>query len=134
MSNNIIKELVSDILDLDDIMFSVNSGSGICEVKSEKGLPVRINDKWMTIGDEDKLWHIHLNLENISMAKFVKEGRQSGKNGYSIRFFDTTGTIAMRTNFVKMYDDAGKLIVEKSKRYEELFAKYGKREVVSFDK
>jgi Haem utilisation ChuX/HutX len=132
MSHNLIKELVSDILSLDDIMFSVNSGSGICEVRNERGLPVRINDKWMTIGHEDKSWHIHLNLQNVTSAKFVKETRQSGISGYSIRFFDSNGNIAMRANFVKMYDDNGNLLSAKSRRYDELFIKYGKREILSF--
>ena len=36
MSHDLIKELVSDILDLDDIMLSVNSGSGICEVRTQR--------------------------------------------------------------------------------------------------
>jgi hypothetical protein len=132
MSHNLIKELVSDVLSLDDIMFSVNSGSGICEVRNETGLPVRINDKWMTIGHEDKSWHIHLNLQNVTSAKFVKETRQNGIIGYSIRFFDSNGNIAMRANFVKMYDDNGNLLSEKSRKYDELFIKYGKREILSF--
>ena len=132
MSHNLIKELVSDILNLDDIMFSVNSGSGICEVRTERGLPVRINDKWMTIGHEDKSWHIHLNLENVTTARFVKETRLSGIDGYSIRFFDSNGNIAMRANFVKMYDENGNLLLAKSRRYDELFIKYGKREVLLF--
>lgn len=132
MSHNLIKELVSDILSLDDIMFSVNSGSGICEVRNERGLPVRINDKWMTIGQEDKPWHIHLNLQNVTTAKFVKETRQSGISGYSIRFFDSNGNIALRANFVKMYDDNGNLLSAKTRSYDELFIKYGKREILSF--
>jgi putative heme iron utilization protein len=132
MSNNLIKELVSDILSVDDIMFSVNSGSGICEVRNERGSPVRIKDKWMTIGNEDKSWHIHLNLQNVTTAKFVKENRQNGTSGYSIRFFDSNGNIAMRANFVKMYDDNGNLLSAKSRRYYELFIKYGKKEILSF--
>ena len=52
MSHDLVNELVSDLLDIDDIMLSVNSGSGICEVRPERGLPVRIKDKWMTIGNE----------------------------------------------------------------------------------
>jgi putative heme iron utilization protein len=132
MSYSLIKELISDILNLDDIMFSVNSGSGICEVKTERGLPIRVNDKWMTIGYEDKSWHIHLNLELVTIAKFVIETRQSGMNGYSIRFFDSTGNIALRANFVKMYDDSGNLISAKSMKYDEIFRKYGKKEVISF--
>ncbi len=132
MSYNLIKELISDILNLDDIMFSVNSGSGICEVKIEKGLPIRMSDKWMTIGHEDKSWHIHLNLELVTTAKFVIETRQNGINGYSIRFFDSKGNIALRANFVKMYDDSGNLISAKSMKYDEIFRKYGKKEVISF--
>jgi putative heme iron utilization protein len=132
MSHNLIYELVSDILDIDDIMLSVNSGSGICEVRIERGLPVRIKDKWMTIGNEDKSWHIHLNLENVKTAKFVTEIRESGMNGYSVRFFDSNGNIAIRANFVKMYDDNGNLSAAKFDRYNELFTKYGKKQIISF--
>ncbi len=133
MSHHLINELVSDILDIDDIMLSVNSGNGICEVRTERGLPVRIKDKWMTIGNEDKSWHIHLNLDNVKTAKFVTEVRQSGMNGYSIRFFDSNSNVAMRANFVKMYDDNGNLRSPKFDRYDELFTKYGRKEIVSFN-
>ncbi|HJU78569.1 MAG TPA: ChuX/HutX family heme-like substrate-binding protein [Nitrososphaeraceae archaeon] len=133
MSQNIIKELVSDILSIDDIILSINSGSGICEVRTERGLPVRIKDKWMTIGNEDKSWHIHLNIDNVKTAKFVTENRESGMNGYSVRFFDSKGNIAMRANFIKMYDVNGNLHSAKFSRFEELFTKYGKKQVISFD-
>ena len=133
MSHDLIKELVSDILDLDDIMLSLNSGSGICEVRTQRDLPIRIKDKWMTIGNEDKSWHIHLNLDNVKTAKFVKEVRESGMTGYSVRFFDSNANIAMRANFVKMYSDNGNLLSEKSSRYDALFTKYGKKEVITFN-
>jgi putative heme iron utilization protein len=125
-----MKELLSDILDLDDIMFSINSGSGICEVRTERGLPIRISDKWLTIGYEDKSWHIHLNLEQVTTARFVTETRQSGMSGYSIRFFDSKGNIALRANFIKMYDNDGNLIPEKSMKYDKIFKKYGKKEEI----
>jgi len=132
MSYGVIKELVSDILKIENIMFSISSGSGICEVKCEKDLPVRASDKWLTIGNEVKPWHIHLNLENVTMAKFVIEERQSGMNGYSIRFYDSQGNIIMRANFVKMYDDDHTLIPKKYDKFNELFIKYGNTEIVSF--
>ena len=132
MPHDLITELVSDILDIDDIMLSVNSGSGICEVRIERGLPVRIKDKWMTIGNEDKSWHIHLNLEGVKTAKFVSEIRESGMNGYSVRFFDSNGKVAMRANFVSMYDDNGNLLSTKFARYDNLFTKYGKKQSISF--
>ena len=133
MSHDLINKLVSDLLDVDDIMFSVNSGSGICEVRPERGLPVRIKDKWMTIGNEDKSWHIHLNLDNVKTAKFVTEIRESGMNGYSVRFLDSNGNIAMRANFVKMYDENGNLRSTNLSRYDELFTKYGKKQVILFN-
>lgn len=132
MSHDLIYELVSDLIDIDDIMLSVNSGSGICEVRPERGLPVRIKDKWMTIGKEEKSWHIHLNLDNVKTAKFVTEIRDSGMNGYSVRFFDSKGNIVMRANFVKMYDDNGNLRSANLNIYDELFTKYGKNQVISF--
>lgn len=132
MCNDLIYELVSDLIDIDDIMLSVNSGSGICEVRPERGLPVRIKDKWMTIGKEEKSWHIHLNLDNVKTAKFVTEIRDSGMNGYSVRFFDSKGNIVMRANFVKMYDDNGNLRSANLNIYDELFTKYGKNQVISF--
>ena len=132
MSYGVIKELVSDILKIENIMFSISSGSGICEVKCEKDLPVRVSDKWLTIGNEVKPWHIHLNLENVTMAKFVIEERQSGMNGYSIRFYDSQGNIIMRANFVKMYDGDHILIPKKYDKFNQLFIKYGHKEIVSF--
>jgi len=132
MSHHLINELVSDILDIDDIMLSVNSGNGICEVRTDRGLPVRIKDKWMTIGKEEKSWHIHLNLDNVKTARFVTEIRDSGMNGYSVRFFDSKGNIVMRANFVKMYDDNGNLRSANLNIYNELFTKYGKKQVISF--
>ena len=132
MSYGVIKELVSDILKIENIMFSISSGSGICEVKCEKDLPVRVSDKWLTIGNDNKPWHIHLNLENVKMAKFIIEERQSGMNGYSIRFYDSQGNIIMRANFVKMYDDDHTLIPKKYDKYNELFIKYGHKEIISF--
>jgi hypothetical protein len=54
-------------------VFSVNSESRICEARIEKGLSFRIRDKWATIGDESGTWHIHLNMEEIKEARFVKE-------------------------------------------------------------
>lgn len=60
---NLGYELITDILAQENILLSVNSGSGICEARVEKGLPFRIREKWATIGDESRPWHIHLNLD-----------------------------------------------------------------------
>jgi hypothetical protein len=72
-------QLISDVLYQQDILLSVNSGSGsVAEARVEKGLPFRIRDKWATIGDENRPWHIHLNMDEVMEARFVKEPRSDG--------------------------------------------------------
>jgi hypothetical protein len=70
----------------------------------------------------------------VKTAKFVTEIRESGMSGYSVRFFDSNGNIAMRANFVKMYDDSGNLSSAKFDRYNKLFTKFGKKEIISFSR
>jgi putative heme iron utilization protein len=125
-------QLISDILSQQDILLSVNSGSGsIAEARVEKGLPFRIKEKWATIGDDYRPWHIHLNMDEVAEARFVKEPRSDGSQSYSIRFFDSKGNLSMRANFTKMYDSSGILVREKVAKFDEMYTKYGSKELVS---
>ncbi len=130
MKYNLAYQLITDILSQKDILLSVNSGSGICEAKVEEGLSFRIKEKWATIGDEDRPWHIHLNMDEVIEAKFVKEPRSDGKQSYSIRFFNSKGNLAMRANFTKMYDSSGNLLKEKVAKFDEISSKYGSKESI----
>ena len=133
MKYNLAYQLITDILSQKDILLSVNSGSGICEAKVEEGLSFRIKEKWATIGDEDRPWHIHLNMDEVIEAKFVKEPRSDGKLSYSIRFFNSKGSLAMRANFTKMYDSSGNLLKEKVAKFDEISSKYGSKESISLN-
>jgi putative heme iron utilization protein len=125
-------QLISDILSQQDILLSVNSGSGsIAETRMEKGLPFRIREKWATIGDENRPWHIHLNMDEVVEARFIKEPRSDGRQSYSIRFFDSKGNLSMRANFTKMYDNGGNLVNEKVAKFDEMYNKYGGKELLS---
>ena len=64
-------------------------------------------------------------MEKVKQAKFVKEDRSDGRKGYSIRFFDSKGNLAMSANFIGMYDSDGNLIKEKIDRYDEIHRKFG---------
>lgn len=131
MHYDLAYKLISDILSQQDILLSVNSGSGISEARVEKGLPFRIKEKWATIGDEDRPWHIHLNMDEVVQARFVKEPRSDARQSYSIRFFDSKGNLSMRANFTKMYDSNGNLIKEKVAKFDEIYAKYGSKGLLS---
>ncbi|HET6799760.1 MAG TPA: ChuX/HutX family heme-like substrate-binding protein [Nitrososphaeraceae archaeon] len=133
MKYNLAYQLITDILSQKDILLSINSGGGICEAKVEEGLSFRIKEKWATIGDEDRPWHIHLNMDEVIEAKFVKEPRSDGKQSYSIRFFNSKGNLAMRANFTKMYDSSGNPIKEKVAKFDDISSKYGSKESISLN-
>ncbi|MDQ4055831.1 MAG: hypothetical protein M3156_00265 [Thermoproteota archaeon] len=133
MKYNLAYQLITDILSQKDILLSVNSGSGICEAKVEEGLSFRIKEQWATIGDEDRPWHIHLNMDEVIEAKFVKEPRSDGKQSYSIRFFNSKGNLVMRANFTKMYDSSGNPLKEKVAKFDEISSKYGSKESISLN-
>ena len=95
--------LVSSLI----LIFSVRSSGAVCEVKIENNLPLRTHNQWVTIGDENKPWHIHVNIHDTVEARFVKEDKAGSKKvSYSIRFFDVNGGLVLRANFINMYDDA----------------------------
>lgn len=133
MPYDLAYKLISDILSQQDILLSVNSGSGISEARVEKGLPFRIKEKWATIGDEDRPWHIHLNMDEVVQARFVKEPRSDARQSYSIRFFDSKGNLSMRANFTKMYDSSGNSVKEKVAKFDEIASKYGSKESISLN-
>jgi putative heme iron utilization protein len=129
---DVARELISEILSQRDVLISVNSGSGIAELKIETGLRFRIKDKWATIGDDDRPWHLHLNMDEVVEARFIKEPRSSdGRQSYSIRFFDSAGHLSMRANFIKLYDNNGNLIKEKVAKFDEICMKHGGKEILS---
>jgi hypothetical protein len=43
-------------------------------------LPFRIRDKWATIGDDNRPWHVHLNMDEVVEARFVKEPRSDARD------------------------------------------------------
>ena len=96
--------------------------------KYRMNLPLRVSDQYVTIGDEARPWHIHVNLFETKEAMFVIDNKASGRNSYSIRFFDSKGNLVQRANFGRMYDSSDTLIQERLLAYERIFAKYGKKQ------
>ena len=122
------EDIINDIISQDNVMLSVKSSGAVCEVNTEMNLPLRISDQYATIGDETRPWHIHVNLHETKEARFVIENKTSGRNSYSIRFFDSKGNLVLRANFVRMYDSSDTLIQERLLAYERIFSKYGKKQ------
>ena len=127
-SDTTFEDIINDILSQDNVVLSVKSTGAVCEVNTEMNLPLRISDQYATIGDEIRPWHIHVNLLETKEAKFVIENKTSGRNSYSIRYFDSKENLVLRANFVRMYDSSNSLIQERLLAYEKIFAKYGKKE------
>ncbi len=125
-----LKDLLSDIIKLDDILIIVRNDGAIIEMRSNS-LNIRQKEKWITIGDNDGSCHMHIDSSLITEARFVQEKR-TDRTSYSIRFFDKEGEKRFSTVFAKMYDEKLNLNPHRKKLYDDLFEKYGSQQTIKF--
>ena len=125
-----LKDLLSDIVQIDNILLIVRTGGAITEMRSNS-LNLRQKDNWITIGDNDGPCHMHVDANTVTKAQFVKEQKEN-KTSYSIRFFDNKGEKIMSAVFSKMYDDMMNIKPDRIKMYDDLFQKYGSKETIIF--
>jgi len=125
-----LKELLSDIIKIDDILIIVRNDGAIIEMRSNS-LNIHQKEKWITIGDNDGPCHMHIDSSLITEARFVQEKR-TDRTSYSIRFFDKEGEKRFSTVFAKMYDEKLNLNPQRKKLYDDLFEKYGSQQTIKF--
>lgn len=65
-----LKDILSDIVKIDDILLIVRTGGAISEMRSNS-LTLRQKDNWVTIGDNDGPCHMHLDTNAIASAQFA---------------------------------------------------------------
>ena len=124
-----LKDLLSDILQINDILFIVRTQGAISEMRSNS-LNISQKDNWITLGDNDGPCHMHVDTNTESKAQFIQEQKEN-KTSYSIRFFDDKGEKLLSAVFSKMYD-GNTIKQDRKKLYDELFQKYGSNETITF--
>ena len=125
-----LKELLSDIIKIDNILLIVRTGGAISEMRSNS-LTIRQKDNWITIGDNDGPCHMHVDATAITSAQFAREQKEN-KTSYSVRFFDKDGAKTLSAVFSKMYDESMSVKQDRVKLYEDIFQKYGSKEILVF--
>ena len=118
-------ELLSDIVNVDDVLLITKNSGATCEIRSNS-LPIRQKEKWITIGDNDGPGHIHINSEIIKSAEFIQEQRPE-KISFSVRFFDENDERIVAAFFTKMYDESKNLIYVRKDLYDSLQNKYSSK-------
>ena len=126
----LLKDILDDIVKIDDILLIVRTGGAISEMRSNF-LTLRQKDRWITIGNNDGPCHMHVDASAITSAKFVREQKEN-RVRYSVRFFDAAGEKVLSAVFSKMYDDNMSVKPDRAKLYDELFQKYGSKETITF--
>jgi len=126
-----LRDLLSDIIKIDDILIIVRAEDAIIEMRSNS-LNLRQKDKWITIGENDGPCHMHIDSSMIAEARFIKEQR-TDRISHSLRFFDKSGEKQFSTVFAKMYDKEMNLNLERKKLYDDLFKKYGSQDIIKFN-
>ena len=81
-----LKDLLSDIVRVDDVLMIVKSNGATSEIRSNS-LSIRQKEQWITIGENDGPCHMHVNNDMIKNAEFVVEEKPE-RTSYSVRFFD----------------------------------------------
>ena len=120
-----LKELLSDIISVENVLLIVKSNAATSEIRSNS-LSIKQNEKWITIGDNDGPCHMHVNSELVKRAKFIEEEKIE-RTSFSVRFFDTSNERVLACFFTKMYDENKNLKLERKKLYDELLEKYGQK-------
>ena len=121
----VLKDLLSDIISVENVLLIVKSNSATSEIRSNS-LSIRQNEKWITIGDNDGPCHMHVNNELIKRAEFVEEEKVE-RISFSVRFFDENDQRVLACFFTKMYDKNKNLMPERKKLYDDLREKYGQK-------
>lgn len=125
-----LKNLLEDILKVDDILLVVKNQGAVSEIRSNS-LNIHQNEKWITIGDNGGPCHMHIDSDSIKKAKFVVEEKPE-RTSFSVRFFDEKDERVLGAFFTKMYDENKNLKHERKKLYDDLFSKYGSNETIEF--
>ncbi len=118
-----LKDILSDLVKIDDILFVIRSNGATSEIRSNS-LSIRQKDQWITLGDNDGPAHMHVNSELIKNAKFVVAEKPE-RTSFSLQFFDDSGERVLAGFFTKMYDENKNLNDSRKKFYDSLFEKYG---------
>jgi len=118
-----LKEILADLLKVDDILFVIKGGGAVSEIRSNS-LGIRQKDQWITIGENDGPCHMHINSESIKKAKFITEEKPE-RTSFSVRFFDDKDERVLGAFFTKMYDENKSLRPDRKKLYDEMLSKYG---------
>ena len=120
-----LKEILADIIKVDDLLMVVKSNGATIEMRSNS-LSIRQKEKWITIGENDGPCHMHVNDEMIKNAEFVIEQKPE-RTSFSVRFFDEKNERVLGCFFTKMYDENKMIKSERKKLYDDLHAKYGQK-------
>ena len=123
-------EILADLVKSENVLFIVKSNGAVSEIRSNM-LTIRQKEKWINIGENDGPCHMHVNSELIKKAEFVKEQKPE-RISFSVRFYDENDERVLAAFITKMYDDKMNIIPERLKSYEELFEKYGSKDVILF--
>ena len=120
-----LKDILSDILNVDDVLMIVKSNGATSEMRSNS-LSIRQNDQWITIGDNNGPCHMHVNNDMIKKVEFVEEEKPE-RTSFSVRFFNKNNERVLACFFTKMYDEDKNIKLEQKKLYDDLLEKYGQK-------
>ncbi len=118
-----LKDILEDVLKIEDVLFVVKSNAATSEIRSNS-LGIRQREKWITIGENDGPAHMHIDSTKIKKAKFVTEQKPE-RTSFSLQLFDDTNQRVVAAFFTKMYDEQKNLKNSRKQLFDDLEKKHG---------
>ena len=100
IEEELLKRLINDLLDLDDLLLGMDSGGAVCEMHLNHPPLVKYDKLWMYLESDD--WHLHLPLENVSGVQIVESsdhGHENIPKVFYVRFGGASRETLMRFYF-----------------------------------
>ena len=120
-----MKDLLSDIISIDDVLLIVKSNGATSEMRSNS-LSIKQKGQWITIGANDGPCHMHVNNDMVKRVEFVEEEKPE-RISFSVRFFDKNNERVLACFFTKMYDENKNIKLDRKNLYDYLLEKYGQK-------
>ena len=100
MDAEILKELISELLDTKEMLVVIDSAGAVSEMDTSEVAEPEFHDEWATI--ESRGWHLHLNMNSVDGVQFVEAEDQrhdSIPRLYYVRLSDAEGRTVIRFYF-----------------------------------
>ena len=125
IEEELLKCLINDLLDTDDLLLVMDSGGSVCEMHLNDPPVVKYDKSWLYLEVDN--WHLHLPLANVSGVQVVENsdhGHEKIPSVFYVRFSDASEETLIRFYFSNPWLNAKEEVTEFQKHKLAVFERF----------